>query len=105
MVLGNGKKIKIIIPENFVEKDLSEMINKFKNLKEKFIKLNPDNSLICFDLGKIKNMDFFGFQYIYYFYRYLKIELKIQIIVENKSAKFFEFEKKYGLDVGELDDK
>jgi hypothetical protein len=95
----NKNKIIILIPSILLEKELSDHVKKFGNLKEKFLKLNNKNSTIVFDLSKIKKIDFFGYQYLFSFYRYLKFELNIKTNICDKSDEFINFENKMGLNL------
>ena len=95
------KDINIIIPSDFTERELDGMIQKFNALKEKFSKLDKNKSFIRFDLGKVSKIDFFGYQYIFSFYKYLKNELSLEIELYNTTGEFSSFEEKYGLNIEE----
>lgn len=89
-------RIVIKFKSKYLEEDIRELdsqLKKFdfkKNIKDQFE----------IDASMITSIDFFAFQYLYYFIKYLKdnnIYKEEKIKFENKSEIFIEFEKKIGL--------
>lgn len=99
MIQESPECIQIIFPEQLTE-------NHVKDIHKKLIKstLYPDvlnkKELpeLKINLSLIEDLDFFGYQYLYSFYHYLKNNLKIKILLL-KNKYFKNFEKKMGLNL------
>ncbi len=90
-------KILITFEDKIVEKNLKEV---YESLKEFKIK-NREFSEVVIDLKKVKEVDFFGFQILFLFYKSILGETrndsgKISI---KKSEVFLNFEEKMGLKI------
>ncbi|HPO50100.1 MAG TPA: hypothetical protein PLO89_07215 [Spirochaetota bacterium] len=90
-------KILITFEDKIVEKNLKEV---YESLKEFKIK-NREFSEVVIDLKKVKEIDFFGFQILFLFYKSILGETrndsgKISI---KKSEVFLNFEEKMGLKI------
>jgi hypothetical protein len=91
------KKIEIIFPETVLENRLKRLK---VNLFEIENKINEEKKPkeIFMDFSKIIKLDFFGYQYLYFFYYHLKNMLKKDdTIIYEKSQTFIDFEQRMGL--------
>jgi hypothetical protein len=86
----------IVIPEKITENNL----NSFEEYLNNSIKdcKNDGETNISIDLKNINNIDFFGYQMLYFFFLHIKSKFKSNgFIIENKSDSLLEFEKKMGI--------
>lgn len=96
-ITENDNTITIILPDELSEDTIPEIIHKLKEHeldKKKKIK----NKKIHFDLERIEQIDFFGYQHLYSFYHYLENTITSKhLTITEKPPILSEFESKLGL--------
>ncbi len=101
---GEKNKIDILIPSGLIEENISSFKKELSdlNLEDQLNKSGSNKFLIIFDLSKITEIDFFGYQHLYAFYLYLKKKSNVtNIVINNESEVFMNFIKKLGLSFNE----
>lgn len=90
-------KIIVTFEDKIVEKNLKEVYDELKEFKTK----KREFSEIVIDLKKVKEIDFFGFQILFLFYKSILGETRNDSgkISVKKSEVFLNFEEKMGLKI------
>lgn len=90
-------RIFLTFPVDLNEENVKIIYNELAKIEIEKIRF----SKVVFDLASIKNIDFFGYQMLFYFFKYLTgfLEKKDDNLIVNKSKEFMNFEEKMGLKI------
>lgn len=89
MIRFEGNKIYVILQKTLVEEDIEKYRKEFSNYNFK----KEMKEKVIIDLSTVEEVDFFGFQFLFFFLEYLKKTIKYneeQIeIIQNETCENF----------------